>query len=411
MSIAVFYLFYFLAAGLLVPYLPPYMKSLGFNGEQISNVSSLGYAGLIFIPPIWGMIADRTRRPAMLLKIASATTAVIFIAMLWARSFAAIALVIGLYSISVAPITTLADTVAVVEARRLGTEYGRLRMWGSFGYIVSAFCFSAYIARYHYIQDVIPVSLAMIFGYAAVSLFNHPPAAESRHHPPSISDAKKLLMRPSFVLFLLAELVHWTALSAYYLLFTIHLDDLGMQRYFGYAAALAVTTEMVTMWTFGSIRRRMPVMAILCVSSLVSSARWLMVSQVTNGPALAGLQSLHAFSFAGCYVGSIAYMEENVPPPLLATGRALFSSLVMGLGGVLGTMLAGRLYDRGHGRLAFFGSGVLELLAPVLLAASWWCARKFAVLSPAVPPEIGDAVMPVPSTDKEPVVAHTRVDN
>ena len=399
MCIAVFYLFYFLAAGLLVPYLPLYMKSLGFNGAQISNVSSLSYAGLIFIPPIWGVIADRTRRPAMLLKIASATTALIFVAMLWSQSFAAIAVVIGLYSISVAPITTLADTVAVVEARRLKTEYGRLRVWGSFGYVVSAFSFSAYLARYHYIQDVIPVALAMIFGYAAVSLFNHPPAAEARHHPPSFSDARQLLMRPSFVLFLMAELAHWTALSAYYSFFTIHLDDLGHQRYFGLAAVLAVATEIMTMWSFGSIRRRMPVMAILVIASLVSSARWFMVSQVTNGPALAALQALHAFTFAGCYVGSIAYMEEAVPPSLLATGRALFSSLVMGLGGVLGTMMAGRLYDRGHGQLAFFGSGVLELLTPLLLAASWWYARKYAV--PVIPHE----AVPLPSTDKEPVVA------
>ncbi len=404
MLIAGFYFFYFLAAGLLVPFLPPYLKqTLGFDGTQVATISALAYAGMIFIPPIWGMISDRTRQPAKLLKIASFITAVSFVPMLWAKSYAAVIVVMGVYALAIAPITTLADTVCVFEARRIGTEYGRLRMWGSFGYVVSGTLFSAYVNRTGRDADVVPLSLLMIVGYAVVSALNNPPLAEARHSPPTLHDARRLLMRPSFALFLGAEFIHWTALSAYYLLFTIHMTDLHAKQYMWITVMISVATEMLLMWTFGSIRRRVPVMVILVVASVVSSARWLLVSQMTDGVAVAALQGLHCFSFAACYVGSITYMERAVPTPLLATGRALFSSLVMGLGGVVGTMLAGRQYDIGHGQRAYFVSGILELGTPVLLLASWLAAKKWddvkAQEAAALPPMAADAAVASVATD------------
>lgn len=396
MLIAGFYLFYFLAAGLLVPFLPPYLTgSLKFTATQASTIMSLTYAGMIFVPPIWGMISDRTRNPARLLKIASVITAISFVPMLWAHDYRTVIVVMLFYALAIAPLTTLADIVAVFEARRLGTEYGRLRMWGSFGYFISGVLFSRYLTRTNRDADVVPFALAMIVCYAVVAAFNNPPVMEARHAPPSFHDAKRLLMRPSFGIFLTAEFIHWTALSAYYLLFTMHLTNLHGKQYMWITIFVSVATEMLLMWSFGSVRRRVPPLAILAVASFISSARWLLVSQMTDGFSVACLQALHCFTFAGCYVGSITYMEQAVPVQLLATGRALFSSLVMGLGGVVGTLLAGKLYDHGQGQCAFYWSGILELATPPLLLACWWVARNESTVN------LDAGVLPSPLNDPE----------
>jgi PPP family 3-phenylpropionic acid transporter len=304
--------------------------------------------------------------------------------MLWAHTFPVVLGVMAVYAVLLSPISPLADTIAVGVARRLGTEYGKLRLWGSIGYIVSVWCFSVWLSRFGgAMGHVIPAALTLMVAYVIASRFIQAPQEIIHRAKPTFADAGKLLSDRAIVLFFLAELVHWSALSAYYLLFTIHLRDLGVGQYVGVGHSMGAMAEVVLMWSFGAIRKRVPLLLLLGIASAVTSARWMIVAHIDSGPALAAVQLLHCFSFGTCYVGSIAYLERTVPSSLLATGRAMFSSLVMGLGGMLGNMLAGWLYDwgggpHGGGKTAFLGSGILELLVPFLLAASWLLSTRQA---------------------------------
>jgi PPP family 3-phenylpropionic acid transporter len=372
MRIAAFYFVFYMSMGLLVPYLPSYFKSLGCSGQQLALISSLGYLAAIFVPPVWGVLADRTRRPGLLMKLACLSAALAFVPMLWTTSFAAVFAAMAGYSLLVAPVIPLADTVAVAEARRMKTEYARLRLWGSIGFIVSALSFGLYLDHGGAFGHVPATVLAVMACYVVVALFNRPVPSEDKHPPPTLADARRLIAQPAFLLFLAGTLIHWAALSAYYLLFTIRLGDLHIgPKYAGWAFTFGVTAEILMMWCFRPLRQRVPVLLILAAASLLTSLRWLLVAYVENGPALAVIQIGHGFTFGACYVGSIAYLEESVPPQLMATGRALFASLVMGLGGMLGNMLAGTLYDIGGGGLAFLTSGLMELLVPLFLFAAW----------------------------------------
>ena len=371
MGIAVFFFFYNMAAGLLIPYLPQYFKSLGYSGVQLATVQSLSYVALIFIPPIWGMISDHTQRPAALLRLACATATLAFMPMLWVTSYVPIFIVMAIYALTLSPVTTLADTVAVIEAKRLGTEYGRLRMWGTIGYIISVWSFSYWLSHGGKIVQVLPLGFALILAYLLVSFFNPSTKVDLHRKPPSFADARGLLARPEFLAFLLAELIHWMCLAPFYVFFTIHLNDLGVGSYVGIAIASGACTEVFMMWNFGALRRRVPILMLLALCSLISSFRWFCNSYLDQGVAIAVVNALHCFTFAACYVGSIVHIERTVPPQLLATGRALFSAVVLGLGGVMGSLMAGMLYDRGHGKLAFLGAGILELCTPLLLLLSW----------------------------------------
>ena len=357
MRIAVFFFFYNMATGLLVPYLPQYFKSLGLTGVELASIQALGNFALIFVPPIWGLIADRTQKPAWLLKLACGSAAVAFVPMLWTNTvpppgYLKLFVIMALYSLLLSPVVALADTVAVIEARRLGTEYGRLRLWGSLGYIVTVASFSAWLTRGGKIEHVLPFGMVLICAYLVASMFNNA-TAELHRIPPSLADAGRLLKKPEFLCFLLAELIHWMALAPFYVFFTIHMKDLHLSSYVGIGIGIGAFTEVMMMWSFQIIRRRVPLLLLLGVCSLISSFRWLCDAYLDNGVYIILVQSLHCFTFAACYVGSIVYMERTVPPQLLATGRAMFSSIVMGLGGVLGSILAGKLYDIGQGKLRF----------------------------------------------------------
>lgn len=159
MRIAIFYFLYIGSNGILTPFLPPYLKSLGFSMTEVSVLNSLVPALMIFVPPLWGLAADRTRRPTMLLKVACAGAAISFSFLIVAQSFVTVALVFCAFGVFATTISALADTIAVSEAKRIGTDYSRLRIWGSIGFIVASYSFAQHLSDHGSGSDVVIVSV------------------------------------------------------------------------------------------------------------------------------------------------------------------------------------------------------------------------------------------------------------
>ncbi|HEY3323275.1 MAG TPA: MFS transporter [Planctomycetota bacterium] len=380
MQIAFFYFLLFLAQGIIIPYLPRYFYALGFSGKQVGTILALLPLLAIFGPPCWGFVADRTGRPARVLKLISAGAALMFLPMLKVTSFWAVAAVFILYSLFAPAVQSLTDSIAVSEAKRLGTHYGRLRLWGSIGFIVSAL-------GYPYLLEAgLSLNWTVVFAAGALGLY-----ALASHLVPStagrassgtqahatLRDARDLLAQPALLAFLLAAMTHWTAMQCYYQLYALHLDKLGIPaRFIGWGLTLGVCTEITVMFTFRSLLKRLPLFLLLCIAFLGSSLRWYLVSRLSTGPALAAVQMFHGLSFGIFYVGSLGHLEQAVPERLRATGWALFTAVVFGCGGILGNKLMGAAYDVAGASAGFQVSAMLELLAPLPLIVLWLRRRK-----------------------------------
>jgi MFS transporter, PPP family, 3-phenylpropionic acid transporter len=385
MQIALFFFLLYGATGILMPYLTKYLQELGFNGKQFGFLALLSPLVMIFAPPLWGFVADRTGKLPLLLKLACVGAAASFTVVLFLRGLAPLAVVFCVYAFFWAPATALADTVALAEARRLGIEYARLRLWGSIGFIVAVSAAGGYLQCGGRLINVLASAALLMVAYALMALRLDVPREALHYSPPSLKDAWRLAKEPAFLLFLLAGMVHWAALGPYYLLFTVHMTELAVAPvYIAAGFSLGVVAEIIMMWRFQSLRARVPLFGLLVVASLVSAARWYLVSAVQASLWLAVIQICHGFSFGAFYVACIAHLERVTPAPLRATSRALFSSVAMGMGGVLGYILAGVLYDRGHGGLAFRAAALLELLVPLLLLAAVRARRKVAAPVPVL---------------------------
>jgi PPP family 3-phenylpropionic acid transporter len=369
MRIAVYYFALFAMVGAALPFLPLYYRANGFSGSQMAVLGAIGPATAIVVPPLWGFAADRWRRRTRLLRAATAGAGLAFSILLAARSFWAVAAVLLVQAFFAAPITALADSIAVQEARRLGTDFSRLRLWGSVGFVVSSFGLGALLARGADGYDAVAVATALFWAAAIASLF----VRETRQEEPSpaITDARGALLRPAFVLFLAAGMVHWAASCPFNLLFALTARDRGVGTgWVGLGLAIAVAAEVAVMWRFRQIRKRLSLAPLLAICFLTGTVRWLGLALATSGPWMAGLQVLHGLTFGGFYVGSMAQLERAVPSALRATGRAAFASVVFGMGGALGNAMAGVSYDwRGSGAAFAIAAG-LDLVAPLLLLLS-----------------------------------------
>ena len=68
------YLFYFAGIGTFLSYFAPYLRGLGFSGEQIGTVTFAQQAVAAPAALIWGGIADRLGAPARALSVCTAGT-------------------------------------------------------------------------------------------------------------------------------------------------------------------------------------------------------------------------------------------------------------------------------------------------------------------------------------------------
>jgi len=375
MRIGVFFFLYFFTQGILQPYLPPYYKNLGFSGENLSTILALGQFATIAGPPFWGFLTDRSGKPVTFLRMLAIGAMLAFVPMLWAKSFLTVAAVICFYSFFNTSVSPLGDTVAMSEARRMNTDYGRIRLWGSIGFIVAVYSFGE-VTSDAQLQWVIPSALA-VMGTYVIAAHWIAPTPPSPHGAPSLADAGRLMVQPAFLAFLIATMIHWMALQPFYFLYSLHMKSLHFDSYLGKGIALGVCAEVCMMWAARSLIKRLPIFAILALALLASSLRWYLTATRRQGWEIAGTQIFHGLSFGAFYVCSIAHLERAVPERQRATGRALFSSVVLGLGGILGTKLAGWLYDHSgeNASDAFFASAGLEYLALIPLAIAAWLYR------------------------------------
>lgn len=371
MRIGLFYFALYASVGITLAYLPPYFQSLGFSGKQIALAVSLQPLLMIVVPPVWGFLADRTRRPVLLLRIACVGAFLAFSPMLVATTVPAVVATLGIFALFSTTLASLIDSVAVVEARRMGTDYARLRLWGSVGFVAASYAFGLWLSHGGDAHDAVWWALAAMAGHATAAQLVRPAPDAAIAAPPSVREAGQLLRRPALLVFFAAAMLHWAAMAPYHMLFAIHLRDLGASATsVGAGFALAVSAEVVVMWRFRDLIRRLPIERLMFVAFASGIVRFLITGLSQDGTVIAVAQALHGLTYGAFYVCAILWLEREVAPRLRATGRALYSSLVYGIGGVLGNAVAGALYDAGGGSLAFLVAAGMDFVPPLLLVLS-----------------------------------------
>jgi len=136
-TIAGFYAIYFGAIGLFAPYFALYLKALGLPPPTLARVMALGPAVTLLSPPLFGLLADARHSRVWVLRACSLLTAIAFTGLLASRGLVMLYATVAMFYLFRAPITSLVDAVALAVARREGTTYGAIRLWGSLGFVVT----------------------------------------------------------------------------------------------------------------------------------------------------------------------------------------------------------------------------------------------------------------------------------
>ncbi len=368
--IELFYFVYYQVVGINMSFMPAHLRGLGLTGRQISMVFTVAPVMSLAVPLAWAWIADRTHRHDRILKLVVGGAWIGFTPALWASSFRGVLAAYAMFAVFSVGVGGLADALALGRVRE-GAKYGRMRVWGSVGFVASSVVVGALftVTGAQAAGMLAPVVMWLALGAAFLASLRLRGSGEPALRP-HFDDLKQLLADPRLRWLLLAASLHWACMMPYNVYFGIFLGELGLSPLaWGMAFSVGVIAEMLVLVWFHDLQARFSLDRLLAAAFVVSALRWLAVTEVRVPALMIALQSLHGMTFGMFWSAAIALLAAMVPTSLRATGQALLVTAI-NVGAVAGNLVTGRLYDASGPRGLFLLAAAAELapLAVVLAA-------------------------------------------
>lgn len=361
-----FYFFYFATLGGFLPYWSLYLKEVGFGAVEIGELSALLVGTKVIAPNLWGWIADRSGRSLRIIRLASFFSAFLFAGFLFGRGYEQFALLTIGFSFFWNAALPQFEAATLFHLKQDSHRYSQIRLWGSVGFILTVLG----IGRLLDFQNlsVLPLIItALLIVMWLVTLIT-PEAYASGYSSDGISILqilKKSEVVAFFVVYLLLQMAH----GPYYVFYSIYLKQYQYSgTEIGMFWSLGVCAEIVLFVFMRNILKRLSLRNILLISIAFSVVRWLIIAYCAEFPALLLVaQVMHAATFGATHVAAIHLVDHYFGHRHQGKGQALYSSLSFGLGGMLGSLYSGYLWEA-------LGAEVVYALAAVCCSCAFLIA-------------------------------------
>ncbi|MBK5944130.1 MFS transporter [Halorhodospira halophila] len=363
-----FYLFFFAALGALMPYWGPYLRAEGFSSAEIGQLLAILHATKIIAPNVWGALADRLDRRMAVVRAASVVAFLAFSAILIAETYGAVALVMALFGFFWNAALPQYEANTFNHLRGQEHRYGRIRLWGSVGFILSVMGIGEMLDRAGF--DALPYVVLLIFGGLAISSLIAPEAGRAMRRADG-DGFWETLRRPAVIGFFLACFLNQMGHGPFYGFFSIYLEDHGYSGgLIGALWAWGVVAEIVIFLVMHRLLPRFGARTLLTLALTLGGLRWLMVAAWVDSAWLVALsQTFHAASFGIYHAVAIDVVNRFFTGAAQGRGQALYSSLTFGAGVALGSLLSGMAWDLFGGQ-TFLAASAVAFLAAILAAWS-----------------------------------------
>lgn len=357
-----FYLFYFSVLGMLVPYWGLYLKSLGFDALAIGQLMAIPMATKIIAPNIWGWLGDHYGHRMKIVRIASFASMLIFTLIFIVQGFWMLALAMVLFSFFWNASLPQFEVITLHYLGERVKQYSRIRLWGSVGFIVAVLLLGTLIDRY----GITIVPFAIFLVYVAIWLASLAVKdVNIEHHEETDGSFITVLKKPPVIAFVAAIFLMQFGHGAYYAFYSIYMEDHGYSKaLIGQLWAIGVIAEVLVFIYMHHLLHKMGAGMVLMFSLLLAGVRWLLIGWYPESLVILVLaQTLHAATFGTFHAAAIHFVHQAFKGRHQGRGQALYSSMSFGMGGALGSLLAGNLWETAGPMITFGLSAVVSFLA------------------------------------------------
>ena len=369
LNFALFFFAYYGYVGIFSPYASLFFEERGLSAAQIGVLMSLLQVMRIFGPNVWGWVADHRSQRVAVLRVTSLAAVISFCGMFFGQTFAyffAVMVIVNLFTSAQGP---LSEALMLSAMRGDLTHYGRLRLWGSVGFIFSVMAAGQLLDWYS--VELMPwlalIMLAMV-SVVTLRMREEAPIVHRSDSPSVMSVLRKREVWSFFTSTFLMVAAH----ASLYVYYSLYLSQIGYSKtVIGLMWSLGVIAEIIFFFYQEPLFKRFGVKNLMFVSLAIGVIRFLMIAFGAQSLVLLLIaQVLHAATFGVHHSSSVATLQRWFSGPLQARGQALFISISYGLGGTLGGLLLSACWDT-------FGAQLVYVIAALMSG----CGLVAAVLS------------------------------
>lgn len=357
-----YYLFYYAALGAFTPYWSLFLTSRGMSVTAISVMMGLWYATRIVAPSTWTSIAAASPHPIRWLRIGSVLTLLTFCAFLlplpqpW--MYPAMIVFCFFYN----AVMPQFESITLTHLGNDSHRYGLIRVWGSLGFIAVVMGFGWLIEGSDGSSraDLLPWLMLPLFALLVASSFANRYARNFHKADGDASGFWQIVRKPAVLAFILAAFMEQLSFGPYYTFFSVYMDQFGYATStLGLLWTVGVVVEVGVFFTIGRFFRRYDASWMLLIALISSAIRWTVTALFPQHLAvMLVVQTAHALGFAAFFAAAMQMLATYFPGRLNGHGQGLLYGFSSGVGGVLGALIAGQLWNLDQGRTAFLaGAG------------------------------------------------------
>ena len=362
----------FIGQGALYPYLVLLLNSKGVSGSSLGLLLMVIPLGKLLITPLSGYLCDLLRVHKHMLMIGLALNA-LGGAFLFTSApafsnylFAVIIITLG-ESSSDAMINTL--TIDYLSRTQRQTDFGRLRLWGAWGFMGSSFLLGLFDLQVTI--SLVPLIFAIANALSLTTALNLPRSSASR--PVDWLGGIKMVMHNApFALILVGMIFAGMAFSIILNYYPVYLQDIGAASWMiGFGVALQTGVEIILSANTRAITQRFPLRSVYLFGFGALLLRCLLFA-INQNPTLGlAIQNLHGFFFFSSFIVGLILLETMLQPEWRSTGQAYYYSAFSGLGAMLGAFSGPLIYaGQGMTTLWLFAGGIALVSFALLTVAT-----------------------------------------
>ncbi len=354
-----FFFLYFAYVGLVSPYASLFFLDRGFNVIEIAVLMSMLQITRIVGPFSWGWLSDYLSNRVGIIRFCACLASLVFVCIFFLNSYMAFFVwMFVLHTIlsSLMPLGESATVHALFKDNSFDKRYGRLRLWGSIGFIAMVLVAGELFQRKG-IELYPIVGMIVLSLLALITFLLHEPKMERRKMVKG--ELLVVLFNPDVRWFLLSGFFMIFAHAALYVFYSLYLSNLGYNKFqIGLFWALGVFAEVIFFYFQSKVLSRLDAEVVLQASFGVGVVRFALIALYPLTPVLIFAQILHAGTFAAHHSAATKLLQRWFTGPLQARGQALMATISYGLGGTLGGLCAGWIWDAFQPRDVFVMSAL-----------------------------------------------------
>lgn len=356
-SLIYFSMFSFI--GIHMPFWPVWLESKGISASGISALTALSFALKIIFTPIVSKVVDRSGKRRQAIIILTLGLFSCFLVFFGINGFLPILLLTTLSFACWSPVMSLAESLATVTAKEHKFDYGKVRLWGSVGFMVVAIFSGNLLERFG--EAALLWSICSAAGLLFISSCLLPKVSALTG---TNEDANTAIFFNSkwFVCFLIATTLVQGSHAAYYTFGSIYWRAEGLSdQVIGVLWGCSVAVEVIA-FAFGrTLLMQLGSINVLILGSIAAAFRWLIIGATDNIILLLLAQCLHALSFGACHFAAMRIITDKVAKSLSSTAQGIYSAFSMGIGMGLFVLISGPMYSLFESYTFFFMSAVALL--------------------------------------------------